>query len=148
MICQVFGSTVSEEARSKNLLELWIVGRFLGYMDGMEQEDFEDFPALSEEELWDRISFWSALWASVTPEFRNYSLSAIILVFSRNKSFDKFGFSRNVGVPVSFEFFKVVLRTSSPLMLIALIKSQFYFFSGILPLNREERRFSFEVARH
>jgi hypothetical protein len=29
---------------------------------------------LSVEELWDRISVWSALWASVTPDLINYSL--------------------------------------------------------------------------
>jgi hypothetical protein len=40
---------------------------------------FDDFPGMCVEGLWDRISFWSALWASVTPMFRNYSLSALLL---------------------------------------------------------------------
>ena len=39
----------------------------------------DDFPGLCVEGLWDRIIFWSALWASVTSEFKNYSLSALML---------------------------------------------------------------------
>ena len=40
---------------------------------------FDDFPGLCVEGLWDQISFLSALWASVTPMFRNYPLSALLL---------------------------------------------------------------------
>jgi hypothetical protein len=40
---------------------------------------FDDFPGLCVEGLWDRVNFWSALWTSVTPLFRNYSLSVLLL---------------------------------------------------------------------
>jgi hypothetical protein len=40
---------------------------------------FDNVPELCVESLWDRITFWSALWASVTAEFRHYSLSALML---------------------------------------------------------------------
>jgi len=40
---------------------------------------FDDVNGLCVEALWDRVCFWSALWASVTPLFRDYSLSALLL---------------------------------------------------------------------
>ena len=39
---------------------------------------FEDKGGADQEELWDRITFWSSLWVSVTYEFRDYSFADIL----------------------------------------------------------------------
>ena len=42
------------------------------------QRIFEDKIGADQEELWDRIKFWSSLWVSVTHEFRDYSFADIL----------------------------------------------------------------------
>ena len=39
---------------------------------------FEVYKGVGVEELWDRVSHWAALWASVSVEFRDYNLSSLI----------------------------------------------------------------------
>ncbi|KAM2348663.1 hypothetical protein ACFX1X_012268 [Malus domestica] len=39
---------------------------------------FEDYTGVGAEELWGRVKYWAALWASVTKEFDNVSLSQIL----------------------------------------------------------------------
>lgn len=37
---------------------------------------FKDYKAVQPEELWDQVHVWSALWASVSLDFRDSSLSS------------------------------------------------------------------------
>jgi len=39
---------------------------------------FENYEGVSVGELWDRVKFWAALWASVTIDFKDYSYSTIL----------------------------------------------------------------------
>ena len=40
---------------------------------------FDNFKGVGVEELWERVRFWSSLWASITPEFRDILFSSILL---------------------------------------------------------------------
>ena len=40
---------------------------------------FEDYGGVGLEELWVRVKFWASLWASISKEFKDYTLSTIIL---------------------------------------------------------------------
>lgn len=35
---------------------------------------FEDAKGLEGEEAWEKVKFWAALWTSVSPDFREFSL--------------------------------------------------------------------------
>ncbi|CAL8992526.1 unnamed protein product [Prunus brigantina] len=39
---------------------------------------FEDYKGVGVSELWDRVKYWAALWASVTEDFKDYALSIIL----------------------------------------------------------------------
>lgn len=39
---------------------------------------FDDYKGVEASELWDRVKFWAALWASITPVFRNVAISSIM----------------------------------------------------------------------
>lgn len=52
---------------------------FGSFLQERNRRIFEDYPGLCVEELWNGVCFSSALWATVTLEFRNYSLSALLL---------------------------------------------------------------------
>ncbi|CAL8157247.1 unnamed protein product [Prunus armeniaca] len=39
---------------------------------------FEDYKGAGVSELWDRVKYWVALWASITKEFKDYSYSTIM----------------------------------------------------------------------
>ncbi|KAI5323563.1 hypothetical protein L3X38_032635 [Prunus dulcis] len=39
---------------------------------------FGQYKGVGVGELWDRVKFWAALWASVTPDFKDYSYSSIL----------------------------------------------------------------------
>jgi hypothetical protein len=67
--------------RNKKVKVLWscrVVAVFWAIWMERNRRIFDDFNGLCVEALWDRVCFWSALWASVTPLFRNYSISALL----------------------------------------------------------------------
>ncbi|CAL9000704.1 unnamed protein product [Prunus brigantina] len=39
---------------------------------------FSKYKVVGVGELWDRVKFWAALWAFVTPDFKDYSYSSIL----------------------------------------------------------------------
>ncbi|KAI5347538.1 hypothetical protein L3X38_000425 [Prunus dulcis] len=39
---------------------------------------FDDYSGGSELEIWERVKFWAALWASITMAFKDYSYSYIV----------------------------------------------------------------------
>lgn len=39
---------------------------------------FEDYTGVGVSDLWGRVRYWAALWASVSNDFKNYSLSYIL----------------------------------------------------------------------
>lgn len=39
---------------------------------------FDDYKGVEASKLWDRVKFWAALWASITPVFRNVAVSSIM----------------------------------------------------------------------
>ncbi|CAL2262014.1 unnamed protein product [Prunus armeniaca] len=39
---------------------------------------FEDYKGVGVSDLWDRVKYWAALWASVTEDFKDYSVSTIL----------------------------------------------------------------------
>ncbi|CAL9018470.1 unnamed protein product [Prunus brigantina] len=39
---------------------------------------FEDYKGVGVRDLWDRVKYWAALWASVTKDFKDYSYSTIM----------------------------------------------------------------------
>lgn len=43
------------------------------------QRIFEDIRGMEAEEVWEKVKYWAAPWASVFPIFRSIALSDIIL---------------------------------------------------------------------
>lgn len=52
-------------------LEFQSIGHHMGYLDGERQKNFDDDRRVDGEELWERVIFWSSLWA--------LNLSAVLL---------------------------------------------------------------------
>ncbi|XP_040371882.1 uncharacterized protein LOC112192237 isoform X2 [Rosa chinensis] len=40
---------------------------------------FENYGGSEREDMWERVKFWASLWVSISKEFKDYSLSSIIL---------------------------------------------------------------------
>lgn len=54
--------------KAKSYVALHDHGYVMGGIDGEKHKDSKDYAGARFEELWGRIRFWSALWASVFSE--------------------------------------------------------------------------------
>lgn len=66
----------------KNAKILWGCGVLaVNWVVWMERNKriFEDYGGAGLEELWERVKLWASLWASISREFKDYTLSTIIL---------------------------------------------------------------------
>ncbi|TQD89699.1 hypothetical protein C1H46_024693 [Malus baccata] len=69
---------LGKRKKSKVLWGCLVLAIFWNIWMERNKRIFEDYTGVGAEELWGRVKYWAAFWASVTKEFNNVSLSQIL----------------------------------------------------------------------